>query len=193
MSKGDDTRQAILQSGLEMASRIGLEQVTIGSLARQSGLSKSGLYAHFQAKETLQIEILQLAGQIFAASVLVPALRSASGIARIRRVVANWCAWNENLSGGCVFASACNEYRDRPGRVRDFVVAQQREWLASLQRLAQSAVETGDFRSDIDSAQFAYDLYSSLLGFHLFRNMLDLPDADQRQARALDQLLDNYR
>jgi hypothetical protein len=120
-------------------------------------------------------------------------LRSASGIARIRRVVANWRAWNENLSGGCVFASACNEYRDRPGRVRDFVVAQQREWLASLQRLAQSAVETGDFRSDIDSAQFAYDLYSSLLGFHLFRNMLDLPDADQRQARALEQLLDNYR
>ncbi|MDH3761246.1 MAG: TetR family transcriptional regulator [Gammaproteobacteria bacterium] len=193
MSKGDDTRQAILQSGLEMASRIGLEQVTIGNLARQSGLSKSGLYAHFQAKETLQIEILQLAGQIFAASVLLPALRGASGIDRIRRVVANWCAWNENLSGGCVFASACNEYRDRPGRVRDFVVAQQREWLASLQRLAQSAVEIGDFRSDIDSAQFAYDLYASLLGFHLFRNMLDLPEAAQRQEQALEQLLDNYR
>ena len=78
MSKGDDTRQAILQTGLDMASRIGLEQVTIGSLAQRSGMSKSGLYAHFQAKETLQIEILQLAGQIFAASVLVPALRSAT-------------------------------------------------------------------------------------------------------------------
>ena len=132
MSKGDDTHQAILQTGLDMASRVGLEQVTIGNLAKESGLSKSGLYAHFQAKETLQIEILQLAGQIFAASVLVPALRSASGIERIRRVVANWRAWNDNLAGGCVFASACNEYRDRPGRVRDFVVAQQREWLASL-------------------------------------------------------------
>ncbi len=193
MSKGDDTRQAILQTGLDMASRIGLEQVTIGNLAKQSGLSKSGLYAHFQAKEALQIEILQLAGQIFAASVLVPALRSATGIDRIRRVVANWRAWNENLAGGCVFASACNEYKDRPGRVRDFVVAQQREWLASLQRLAQSAVDNGDFRSDIDTAQFAYDLYASLLGFHLFQNMLDLPDANERQAHALEQLLDNYR
>jgi AcrR family transcriptional regulator len=156
-------------------------------------MSKSGLYAHFQAKETLQIEILQLAGQIFAASVLVPALRSASGIDRIRRVVANWCAWNENLAGGCVFASACTEYRDRPGKVRDFVLAQQREWLASLRRLAQSALENGDFRADIDTAQFAYELYSNLLGFHLFQNLLDMPDAQQRQARALEQLLDNYR
>lgn len=193
MTKGDDTRQAILQTGLDMASRFGLEQVSIGNLAKQSGLSKSGLYAHFQAKETLQVEILQLAGQIFAASVLVPALRSATGIDRIRRVVANWCAWNENLAGGCVFASACNEYKDRPGRVRDFVVAQQREWLASLQRLAQSAVDIGDFRNDIDTAQFAYDLYASLLGFHLFQNMLDLPDANKRQAQALEQLLENYR
>ncbi len=193
MSKGDDTRQVILQSGLDMASRIGLEQVTIGNLAKQSGLSKSGLYAHFQAKETLQIEILQLAGQIFAASVLVPALRSATGIDRIRRVVANWRAWNDNLSGGCVFASACNEYKDRPGRVRDFVVAQQREWLASLQRLAQSAVDVGDFRADVDTEQIAYELYASLLGFHLFQDMLDVPDAEQRQALALEQLLDNYR
>lgn len=193
MSKGDDTRQAILQTGLDMASRIGLEQVTIGNLARQSGLSKSGLYAHFQAKENLQIEILQLAGQIFAASVLVPALRSASGIDRIRRVAANWRAWNDNLAGGCVFASACNEYKDRPGRVRDFVVAQQHEWLASLQRLAQSAIDNGDFRTDIDTAQFAYELYSNLLGFHLFRDMLDMPNAQERQAQALEQLLDNYR
>lgn len=193
MSKGEDTHQAILRSGLDMASRVGLEQVTIGSLAKESGLSKSGLYAHFQAKETLQIEILQLAGQIFAASVLVPALRSASGIERIRRVVANWRAWNENLAGGCVFASACNEYRDRPGRVRDFVVAQQREWLASLARLAQSAVDAGDFRGDIDTEQFACELYASLLGFHIFEDMLDLPDARVRQAQALERLLDNYR
>ncbi len=193
MSKGDDTHQAILQTGLDMASRVGLEQVTIGNLARESGLSKSGLYAHFQAKETLQIEILQLAGQIFAASVLVPALRSASGIDRIRRVVENWRAWNDNLAGGCVFASACNEYKDRPGRVRDFVLAQQREWLASLQRLAQSAIEAGDFRSDIDTEQFAYELYANLLGFHLFQDMLDMPDAKQRQAKSLEQLLDNYR
>ncbi len=176
-----------------MASRIGLEQVTIGSLAKQSGLSKSGLYAHFQAKETLQIELLQLAGQIFAASVLVPALRSASGVNRIRRVVANWRAWNQNLSGGCVFASACNEYKDRPGRVRDFVGAQQKEWLASLERLAQSAIETGEFRDDIDTAQFAYELYASLLGFHLFQNMLDTPDAVTRQQQSLEQILDNYR
>ena len=193
MSKGHDTHQAILQTGLDMASRVGLEQVTIGNLAKESGLSKSGLYAHFQAKETLQIEILQLAGQIFAASVLVPALRSASGIDRIRRVVENWRAWNDNLAGGCVVASACNEYKDRPGRVRDFVVAQQREWLVSLQRLAQSAIEAGDFRADIDTGQFAYELYANLLGFHLFQDMLDVPDAKARQARSLERLFDNYR
>ena len=77
--------------------------------------------------------------------------------------------------------------------MRDFVVAQQQEWLASLQRLAQSAIDTGDFRGDIDTAQFAYELYANLLGFHLFQDMLDVPDAQRRQAQALERLLDNYR
>ena len=77
--------------------------------------------------------------------------------------------------------------------MRDFVVAQQREWLASLQRLAQSAIEAGDFRSDIDTEQFAYELYANLLGFHLFQDMLDVPDAPERQAAALERLIDNYR
>jgi AcrR family transcriptional regulator len=193
MSKGEDTKRAILATGLNLASSIGLEQVTIGSLAKAAGLSKSGLYAHFQSKETLQIEILQYAGQQFAGSVLVPALQSKAGIARIQHLVKNWNEWNDRLTGGCIFISATNEFKDRPGKVRDFVIAQQQEWLGSLQRLAQSAIESGDLRADADAEQFAYELYSFLLGFNLFNKLLDSKESGLRQQEALTRLFATYQ
>jgi len=121
MTKGEDTKNAILTTGLDMASRLGLEQVTIGGLAKEAGLSKSGLYAHFQSKETLQVEILEHAGQLFATSVLVPALKVKPGISRIKNLVENWNLWNACLSGGCIFISTSNAFKNRPGKVREFM------------------------------------------------------------------------
>jgi AcrR family transcriptional regulator len=193
MSKGDDTKRAILAAGLDMASRIGLERVTIGGLAKEAGLSKSGLYAHFQSKEALQIDILQYAGQLFAGSVLIPALQSPAGIPRIQALVQHWNGWNARLSGGCIFISASNGFKNTPGKVRDFLVAQQQEWLGSLQRLAQSAIDCGDFRKDADTEQFAFELYSFLLGFHLFYKMIKSDNPEARQEHALERLIDTYR
>jgi AcrR family transcriptional regulator len=189
MSKGEDTKHAILGVALDMASRIGLEQVTIGGLAKEAGLSKSGLYAHFQSKESLQIDILQHAGQLFVGSVLFPALRVPAGISRIQALVENWSRWNMQLSGGCIFVSASNTFQNIPGKVRDFLVAQQQEWLGSLQRLAQSAIECGDFRKDVDTRQFAYELYSFLLGFNLFYKMTQNDNPMEHQKRALERLI----
>jgi len=193
MTKGEDTKKAILATGLDMASQIGLEQVTIGGLAKEAGLTKSGLYAHFQSKEALQIEILEHAGQLFAASVLIPALQVKAGISRIKQLVENWNRWNEELSGGCIFVSASNAFRNTPGKVRDFVVAQQQIWLSSLQQLAQSAIECKDFRADADKEQFAYELYSFLLGFHLFYKLMNSENPKARQNKALERLIADYQ
>lgn len=193
MTKGIDTRMTILETGLDLASRLGLEAVTIGTLAKATGMSKSGLFAHFQSKENLQIELLRYAGEIFAKDVVVPALRVASGEPRIRALVVNWIKYARSLAGGCMFVTASTDFKHRPGKVRDFLLLQQESWIDCLRRVAQSAVESGDFRNDIDCDQFAFEIYSLLLGFHLYHTLLDNAETEKRQGAALDQLLKSYR
>jgi AcrR family transcriptional regulator len=193
MSKGEDTKQIILETGLDMASQLGLESVTIGSLADSIGMSKSGLFAHFQSKENLQIEILRFAAQDFNENVVIPALKTQSGIPRILALVRNWIDWSAKLTGGCIFVSASTEFSDRPGKVRDFLLLQQQQWVDCLRRIAVSAVQIGDFRADIDCEQFAFDLYSLLLGFHYYQKLLRDSETMQRQQAALDKLLADYR
>jgi len=192
MKRGNETRTLILDTSLEMASLIGLESVTIGNLAQKTNLSKSGLFAHFNSKENLQIEILKYAAEEFTNFVLVPALGTPAGITRIRTLIDNWIAWGAKLSGGCIFVTAGIEYSDRPGKVRDFLIKQQAAWINSLKRVALSAVKAGDLRSDTDPEQFAFDLYSLLLGFHFYHKLLNDPYTRQRQNKALDHLLARY-
>ena len=193
MTKGEDTKLSVLESGLDMASQLGLECVTIGNLAKVTNLSKSGLFAHFQSKENLQIEILNYAARLFSEGVIVPALKTNAGITRIRALVDNWIQWTSELTGGCIFVSASTDFSDRPGRVRDLLLHQQKQWIDCLRRIAQSAVQAGDFRPDIDFDQFAFDLYSLLLGFHLYHNLLNDADTKKHQEIALARLLNSYQ
>jgi AcrR family transcriptional regulator len=193
MTKGKDTKIMVLETGLDMASQLGLECVTIGNLAKATNMSKSGLFAHFQSKENLQIEILNYAAQVFSEGVIIPALKTKAGIPRIRALVDNWIQWTSELTGGCIFVSASADFSDRPGRVRDLLLNQQKEWIDCLKRIAQSAVQVGDFRQDIDDDQFAFDLYSLLLGFHLYFNLLDDAEIKNRQKTAFTRILDSYK
>jgi AcrR family transcriptional regulator len=193
MTKGEDRKFEILEVGLDMASRLGLEAVTIGTLAKAIGMSKSGLFAHFQSKENLQIEILKHAEEDFAADVVMPALKSPAGIPRIKALLKKWIEWGSKLTGGCIFVSAATEFSDRPGKVRDFLLHQQEQWIDSLRRMAESAIKAGDFRADIDCDQFAFDLYSLLLGFHYYHQLLKDSQTLKRQEQALERLLDSYR
>jgi AcrR family transcriptional regulator len=193
MTKGEDTKNIILDAGLEMSSQLGLESVTIGALAKATNMSKSGLFAHFNSKENLQIEILKYAGQRFSEIVIVPALMIDAGIPRIKALVDNWVDWSRTLSGGCIFVSSSTDFSDRPGKVREALLRQQKDWLDSLKRMAESAIRAGDFRKDIDCDQFAFDLYSLLLGFHLYYKLLNDSETRKHQQIALDQLLDNYK
>ncbi len=193
MSKGNDTKTAILDMALDMTSELGLEGVTIGILAKATKMSKSGLFAHFQSKENLQIEILRHAAKVFAESVVVPALRTEAGIPRIRALVKNWTDWTSKLSGGCIFIAASIQFNDRQGSVRSFLLKQQEAWVRTLRRVVQSAIKTNEFREDIDCNQFVFELYSLLLGFHLYHHLLHSEDLETRQSLALDQLFDKHR
>lgn len=193
MAKGEDTKNMVLEVGLDMASQLGLECVTIGNLAKATNLSKSGLFAHFQSKENLQIEILNHAARVFSEGVIIPALKTEAGIPRIRVLVDNWIQWTSELTGGCIFVTASADFTDRPGRVRDVLLTQQKEWIDCLKRIAQSAVAVGDFRKDIDDNQFAFDLYSLLLGFHLYFNLLDDAEIRKRQEAALTRIINSYK
>jgi len=193
MRKGDETRHQILDAGLRMAGRLGLDGVSIGALAKETGMSKSGLFAHFRSKENLQVELLVHAGRDFARTVVVPALAEKAGIPRILAVAANWIDLTSRMTGGCIFVTASTEYNDRPGRIRDFLLEQQHEWLDSLRRMARAAVRVGDFREDTDPDQFAYEFYSLLLGFNMYHTLLKSEDTEQRQQQALERLLGTYR
>ena len=192
MTKGTDTKQFILETGLDMASRLGLENVTIGELAKATDMSKSGLFAHFKSKENLQIEILNFAGERFYEGVIVPALREKSGIERIRKLVDNWIHWTGRLTGGCIFVTAAADFSSRPGKVRDALLEQQGQWLASLKRFCRSSIRAGDLRDGIDCDQFAFDLYSLLLGFHLYHELLQDTETRNYQETALNRLLKDY-
>jgi AcrR family transcriptional regulator len=193
MTKGEETKEMILGIGLDLASQIGLEAVSIGELARATGMSKSGLFAHFQSKENLQSEILKYAGQLFSEGVVIPALRAEAGIPRIKALVDNWTNWTARITGGCIFVQASNDFKDRPGKVRDFLLRQQETWIDSLRRIAQSAIRVGHFRQDMDCDQFAFELYSLLLGFHLYYKLLKNGNTKSRQQSALDALIRRYQ
>jgi len=169
MAKGENTKLIVLEAGLDM------------------------LFAHFQSKENLQVEILNFAAQLFSEGVIFPALKIKAGIPRIRALVDNWIQWTSELTGGCIFVSASADFSDRPGRVREVLLHQQEEWINCLRRIARSAVEAGDFRQDIDDDQFAFDLYSLLLGFHLYYKLLDDAETKKHEETALIRLLNSYK
>lgn len=195
MSKGEETRSAILDTALALASTEGLEGLSIGGLAREVGLSKSGLFAHFNSKENLQLQVLETAAERFVAAVVVPALREPRGEPRVRALFERWLAWTKAsyLPGGCPFVATAVELDDRPGPLRDYLVERQGQWLATMARAAAIAVEEGHFRHGLDTEQFAYELYSVLLAYHLFRRLLRDPQAETRCRRAFERLVGSAR
>jgi AcrR family transcriptional regulator len=191
MGKGHETRQNILDHALKLASRIGLEGLTIGMLAEELQLSKSGLFAHFQSKEALQIQVLQSAADSFTEKVIRPALKLSRGLPRIRALFGSWAAWGKNsrMPGGCPIIAAAFELDDRPGPVRDYLVAQQKEWVAFLAKMAQLAIDEGHFRADADPRQFAQDLYGIMLSWHHFGRLLRDPGSTDRARAAFEALI----
>jgi AcrR family transcriptional regulator len=195
LTKGEQTREAILDRALALASTGGLEGLSIGALAQAVGLSKSGLFAHFGSKEDLELAVLRTAAERFVSEVITPALRAQRGEPRVRALFARWLDWERAtyLPGGCPFLAVANELDDRPGRVRDYLVQSQRDWLDALAGAAKIAVAEGHFRADLDADQFAYELYSIILAYHQFARLLRDPSTSDRCHRAFEDLIARYR
>ena len=190
-SKGDRTRTAILDRAAGLASQVGLTGVTIGFLADDLRLSKSGLFAHFRSKEALQIQVLEHAARQFVERVVRPALREPRGEPRVRALFEGWLAWDTaGAPGGCVFAQAAAELDDRAGPVRDRLVELQRQWIGVLTASIELGVAAGRLRAGTDAEQFAQDMYGVMLAFHHAWRLLGDPRAETRARRAFDALLD---
>jgi len=195
MGKGTETRERILDQAVRLASRDGLEGLTIGTLSAELGLSKSGLFAHFGSKDELQLQVLQMAVRQFEDGVIRPALSEPRGEPRIRALFDRWLAWvgRPNLPGGCVLIAASIEFDDRPGTQREFLVESHRRRFTALARAARIAVEEGHFQPDLDDTQFAFDFYSVILGFHDSKRLLRDPEAGERAKRSFERLLASCR
>ena len=193
MRKGDATRHSILDRATQLASAVGLSGLTIGDLANELELSKSGLFAHFQSKEALQIQVLEHAAASFTELVVRPALAEARGIPRLRALFEHWLAWDAALPGGCVFVGATSELDDRPGPVRDRLVELQRQWIDVIATSVRKAIEEAHVDADADPAQFAQDLYGIMLAWHHHSRLLNDRTATRRARHSFDALLASVR
>lgn len=195
MRKGASTKLAILDEAAEIASKVGLQGLTIGGLAEKTELSKSGLFAHFRSKEALQLEVLRHARNRFVDNVLRPALSMPRGEPRVRDLFERSLGWfgGAVLSGGCPFTAAAVELDDQPGVVRDFLVHDQWDLAETVAQVFRTGISEGHFRADADPDQFAQDMEGILLSYTHRSRLLNDPKAEDRARHAFEELLNAAR
>lgn len=189
-TRGAQTRDAILRTAADVASVDGLEGLSIGRLATELAMSKSGLFAHFGSKEDLQLATIEEARQRYVREVISPALRSSPGITRLYALCDAFLSYVERdvFPGGCFFASAMAEFDCKaPGAVRDRIAECQDQWMSTLDGAAQDARARGELPSNSDTSQLAFELEAALLSanwyFHLYTDATYLARA-RRAVRA---------
>jgi AcrR family transcriptional regulator len=190
-TKGEQTRAAILDEALRVASKLGLEGLTIGGLAEATGMSKSGLFAHFGSREDLQLAVLEHAARRYGETVLMPALKIERGLPRLRAMFEHWLDWTlaSGLPGGCIMIAAAAEYDDRPGPIRDAVIANQHRGNAVTRKAVRLAIEEGHLKTDTDPEQITFELLGIVLASHNHRRLLGDKEARKRALTAFGQLI----
>src|SRR5471030_2543344 len=160
MRKGELTRAAILDVALDLASRDGLEGLTIGLLADKMNMSKSGVFAHFGSREDLQLEVLKLYHHRFEQEVFFPSVKEPRGILRLKSMFARWVKRvSVEVASGCIYISGAAEYDDRPGPIREELMAMVQAWQGALLRCVRQAIECGDLKPDTDGAAGLRDVW----------------------------------
>lgn len=185
------TRERILRSGLDLMSEAGLSGVTLGLLAEQTGVSKSGLFAHFRSKEELQFALLRQMTEVAAVQVIQPAMETPAGLPRLETLVGRWLGWPRlaGLRGGCPIAAALFELDDVEGLVRERALALEQEWRGLLTGLVHEAVASGHLRPDLDADQFVWELCGIYLSHHASYRFIRDPSADTRAQTAFQALI----
>ena len=194
MIKGQRTRALILDEALALASQVGFEGLSIGSLAARLRLSKSGLFAHFGSKEDLQVLTLQQTQRLFQQEVFAPALAEPPGLPRLRRLFSNWLVWLErDRPGGCPMLAASVEYDDRPGAVRDLLLAGQRELRGAIAKAIRQAIDAGQLAPQTDPWQLAFEMMGIVLAMHHDHRLLGDARSSARARDAFERLIQAAR
>lgn len=191
-SKGAATRDMIVERAYMIAASAGLEGLSIGPLADTVGMSKSGVFAHFGSREDLQLAVLDAAALRFGEHTLIPALKAGRGLPRLRAIFANWLDWLRRDRGGCLLLTAVSEYDDRPGPLRDRVLAHHQRWRSELVRAIGLAIVSSELRMDIDAEQFAFEINAIALAVQHDMAISDLEVATARGRRMFETLLQGY-
>ena len=189
-TKGERTRAAILDAALRLVSKAGLDGLTIGTLAEVTGMSKSGLFAHFGSRDELLLAVLAHGQAQFGEVVFQPAMARPRGLPRLRAMFVNWLDWTESaeLPGGCPMIGGAAEFDDKPGPVRDMLAGGQRTWIETLKRAVRQAIEQRQLAADTDPEQIAFEMFGIALVVHHHRRLLGYRKTRERALAALDSL-----
>jgi AcrR family transcriptional regulator len=194
LHKGQQTRAAILDAALGLASQIGLEGLSIGALAEVTQMSKSGVFAHFGSREELQISVIREYHRRFEAEVFFPAIREPRGLPRLCALFERWVRQvSVELDSGCIYISGAVEFDDRPGPVREELAGMVRAWHAALERAIRAAVETGELRPDTDPMQLLFEVHGLILALHHDARFLRIPGVLDRARTGFERTLNHYR
>ena len=188
--KGQQTKAAIVDAALGLATQIGLEGLSIGVLAEVMHMSKSGVFAHFGSREELQISVVREYHARFEEEVFFPVLQRARGLPRLRAMFQNWMMRTSvEIDSGCLYISGAVEFDDRPGPVRDALADSVRTWLAAMHRALVQAKEAGHLRVDADEQQMAFEIHGLILALHYEARFLKTPGSLDRANRGFANIL----
>lgn len=190
-----NTKERILSEGLTLVAQQGFEGVTLGVLAERTGMSKSGLFAHFGSKEEVQLSLIDETLRVVYAGFVAKAMQRPEGLARVRALFKGWLSWSEKagLKGGCPIAAGMFERDDLPedDPVRKRLVESEETWRHLLIDTVKEAVDRSELRSDLDVAQFVWELSGIYLTHHVSHRFLKDSKATQRALKAFERLLED--
>lgn len=194
LQKGQQTRATILDAALGMASHMGLEGLSIGALAEVTGMSKSGVFAHFGSREELQISVIREYHARFEEEVFFPAIDEPRGLPRLAALFERWIRRvSVELDSGCIYISGAVEFDDRPGPVRDALASMVSAWQAALERAIRIAVEEAHLRPDTDPLQMLFEIHGLILALHHDARFLRNPGVLDRARRGFARVISAYQ
>jgi len=193
LQKGYQTKLAIVDAALGLATQIGLEGLSIGALAEVMQMSKSGVFAHFGSREELQISVVREYHARFEEEVFYPAMSSPRGLPRLRAMFDNWMKRTSvEIDSGCIYISGAVEFDDRPGPVRDALASSINTWLTAMKRAIEIAVEEGHLRADTDASQMGFEIHALILALHFEARFLRCLDSKMRSLKAFEGILGRF-
>ena len=193
LQKGQQTKAAIVEAALGLATHIGLEGLSIGALADVTGMSKSGVFAHFGSREELQISVIREYHTRFEQEVFYPAMSAPRGVGRLRALFDNWMKRTSiEIDSGCIYISGAVEFDDRAGPVRDALASSVLTWHAAMRRAIEQCKGLGELRADADAEQMLFEIHGLILALHYEARFLQTPGSMGRAVQGFHNILARY-